>query len=208
MIQDPCCGRHAVDSPPSPRDHRGLEDDWASFCFRVWCHGKGQRRLCDTLSAVGNGGSINDNSLSNDESAASSHHVTYEVGEAKPEPRPPITTIAGERPSRSPGFRPCACRMTMALFMGHARRGVVGALSVNGVPRLLTSTTDCGPRRCVPSSACKPRQQVSQSQAATGNSQSRIGLAWALPVLPRPGCARTPTGSQSSRRPHDGKLLL
>lgn len=76
--QDPCCCRDAVNAPQTSRDYRGLEGRrWACFDFRVWCHGKGQRRLCNTLSADGYGGSINENSLSNDESTVSWHGVTY-----------------------------------------------------------------------------------------------------------------------------------
>jgi hypothetical protein len=130
-MQDPCGGCYAVNSPPSPRDHRGLKERRACFCFRVWCQGKGQRRLCNTLSAVGYGGSINGNSLSNDESAVSSHDVTCMM-RARTEPalRSPITTITGERPSGSLEFRPCSCQMPMTLSIGRALGGVPGVLLV------------------------------------------------------------------------------
>ncbi|KAL2164230.1 hypothetical protein VTH06DRAFT_3446 [Thermothelomyces fergusii] len=72
----PCCRCDAVNSPPSPRNQRGLDKSWACFCFRVWCHGKGQRRLCGIFPAVGYGGSINDSSLSNDNLMFSDHDVT------------------------------------------------------------------------------------------------------------------------------------
>ena len=112
-VQDPCCCGDADNSPPAARDHRSVEGGkWACFfCFRVWCHGKGQRRLCDTLSAVGYGGTVNEKHLSNDEFTVSCHDVTY-IRRTSPCPalRSPATVTTVEGPWRSPDrFCPGGC---------------------------------------------------------------------------------------------------
>jgi hypothetical protein len=156
------------------------------FCFWVWCHGKGQRRFCDTLSAVGNGWSINDNSLSNNESTVSFYDVACMMWMGN---RTGTTTlhydISWGEASRVPRSRPRGCLMnhdtlsplvlwTCSLGEESCRLSRVEVLYPPCFP--LALPCHVAVTQGILSVACEAGTQTSKSQVDLLHQQLHVGL--------------------------------